>query len=220
MALTTILKKCANLQLSTTFRSVTKRAYKVTYFDLTALGEPLRFLCSYGNLDWEDFRVEYIKPGVPSQQWEELKPKMPYGQMPILEHEGKMAHQSVAISRFLAKKVGLVGKDDWEDLIIDSTVDTVYDFHAKIGRYHYETDPAIKESLKVPLFEEQIPHYLIKLDDAAKRLTKKRSAQVRRLMAKNPPLVNQWGIFGHQPSHLGRPLLRKSFGLHERNDPN
>ncbi|CAH0550583.1 unnamed protein product [Brassicogethes aeneus] len=99
-------------------------AYKVSYFDITALGEPLRFLCSYGNLDWEDFRVGYT-PGVPSQQWLELKPKMPYGQMPILEHEGKVAHQSVAISRFLAKKVKLVGKDDWEDLIIDSTVDTL-----------------------------------------------------------------------------------------------
>lgn len=33
-------------------------AYKVTYFNITALGEPLRFLLSYGNLDFEDVRVE------------------------------------------------------------------------------------------------------------------------------------------------------------------
>lgn len=53
---------------------------------------------------------------------------MPMGQMPILEYNGKIAHQSMAICRFLAKQLKLVGKDDWEDLEIDAMVDTVNDF--------------------------------------------------------------------------------------------
>lgn len=52
---------------------------------------------------------------------------MPMGQMPILEVDGKRAHQSLAITRYLAKQVGLVGADAWEDLEIDTAVDTIND---------------------------------------------------------------------------------------------
>jgi glutathione S-transferase len=31
--------------------------YKVFYFNVKALGEPLRFLLSYGNLPFEDVRI-------------------------------------------------------------------------------------------------------------------------------------------------------------------
>ena len=50
------------------------------------------------------------------------------GQMPVLEVDGKRAHQSLAMARFLAKKVGLVGSNDWEDLEIDTVVDCINDF--------------------------------------------------------------------------------------------
>lgn len=52
---------------------------------------------------------------------------MPMGQMPVLEVDGKRAHQSLAITRYLAKQVGLVGADAWEDLEIDTVVDTIND---------------------------------------------------------------------------------------------
>lgn len=32
--------------------------YRVHYFNITALGEPIRYLLAYGNLDWEDVRYE------------------------------------------------------------------------------------------------------------------------------------------------------------------
>lgn len=52
---------------------------------------------------------------------------MPMGQMPVLEVDGKRAHQSLAITRYLAKQVGLNGADAWEDLEIDTVVDTIND---------------------------------------------------------------------------------------------
>lgn len=55
---------------------------------------------------------------------------MPFGQVPVLEVDGKVAHQSIAITRYLAKQVKLNGKDDWEDLVIDSIVDTINDLRA------------------------------------------------------------------------------------------
>lgn len=98
-------------------------AYKVSYFPITALGEPIRFLLSYGGVEFEDERIE-------KEKWPAVKPNMPFGQMPVLEHNGKMAHQSTAISRYLGKQFKLVGKDDWEDLEIDAAVDTINDLRA------------------------------------------------------------------------------------------
>ncbi|KAE8746461.1 Glutathione-S-transferase S-2-like [Frankliniella occidentalis] len=118
--------------------------YKLHYFDLTALGEPIRYLLSYGNLDWEDIRYSYA-------QWETVKSTMPYGQMPVLYIDDKIFAQSSAISRYLAKQVGLSGKDDLENLQIDQAVDLFHDF------------PAKKDRLK-----EQVPFYLDKFQEIVK----------------------------------------------------
>nr|WCC58244.1 glutathione S-transferase [Pharsalia antennata] len=137
-------------------------AYKVTYFDITALGEPIRFLLNYGGIEFEDNRIQ-------KENWPALKPSMPLGQMPTLEHNGKVAHQSVAISRYLAKQVKLVGKNDWEDLEIDATVDTINDLRIKIALYYFEPDEKVKLTRAAPLFNEAIPFYLEKLEDQAKK---------------------------------------------------
>lgn len=41
--------------------------YKVYYFNVKALGEPLRFLLSYGNLPFDDVRIT-------REEWPALKP--------------------------------------------------------------------------------------------------------------------------------------------------
>ena len=41
--------------------------YKLTYFNLTGLGETIRFLLAYGGIDFQDIRVE-------DDQWDALKP--------------------------------------------------------------------------------------------------------------------------------------------------
>lgn len=52
---------------------------------------------------------------------------MPFGQTPVLEVDGRRHHQHTAICRYLAKQVGLSGKDDLENLQIDTVVDCVTD---------------------------------------------------------------------------------------------
>jgi glutathione S-transferase len=41
--------------------------YKLIYFSVKALGEPIRFLLSYGGVEFEDYRLE-------EEQWPQLKP--------------------------------------------------------------------------------------------------------------------------------------------------
>ncbi|XP_019878295.1 glutathione S-transferase isoform X2 [Aethina tumida] len=136
-------------------------AYKLTYFDVKALAEVTRLLFSYGSIEFEDNRFQ-------KENWPEFKPSMPFGQVPVLEHNGKVAHQSLAIARYVAKQVKLVGNNDWEDLEIDSIVDTINDFRSKIAAYHYEADEAAKAAKKEPLFNETIPYYLDKFEAIAK----------------------------------------------------
>lgn len=41
-------------------------SYKLTYFDLTALGEPIRMLLAYGGIEFEDNRIE-------DDKWPDMK---------------------------------------------------------------------------------------------------------------------------------------------------
>jgi hypothetical protein len=47
-----------------------------------------------------------------------------WGQVPLVEFDGKKLAQSLAISRYFAKKVQLVGNDDFEAAECDEYVDT------------------------------------------------------------------------------------------------
>ena len=53
---------------------------------------------------------------------------MPMGQMPVLEVDGRRVHQSLAMCRYVAKQIGVAGKDAFEDLQIDAIVDTINEF--------------------------------------------------------------------------------------------
>ncbi|XP_034250056.1 glutathione S-transferase-like [Thrips palmi] len=135
--------------------------YKLHYFNVTALGEPVRYLLAYGKADWEDIRYE-------AEDWEKVKAKMPFGQMPVLDVDGKFHAQSVALSRYLAKQYGLAGKDDLENLQIDIAVDLFGDFRTKIGGWYYDAFPESKAAKEGPLFKEQIPFYLNKFEEIVK----------------------------------------------------
>lgn len=56
---------------------------------------------------------------------------MPFGKAPVLEIEGKQTHQSVAICRYLARQLNLVGKDEWESFQVDMIVDTINDLRQR-----------------------------------------------------------------------------------------
>lgn len=135
--------------------------FTLFYFNVKALAEPIRYLFAYGGQEYEDVRVT-------RDEWPALKPTMPMGQMPVLEIDGRRIHQSISMCRFLARRVGLAGDNDWENLIIDTAVDTVNDFRLKIAVVSYEPDDDVKEKKNITLTTEVIPFYLEKLEEIAK----------------------------------------------------
>jgi len=132
--------------------------YKLTYFNVKGLGEPIRFLLSYGGVEFEDHRID-------KEEWPQLKPSTPFGKTPVLEVDGKQSHQSAAICRYLAKQFGLYGSSDWEALEIDAIVDTYTDFRLELSKCHHEEDEAVKDKKFATLKNETIPFYMSKFEE-------------------------------------------------------
>ncbi|XP_011309954.1 glutathione S-transferase [Fopius arisanus] len=115
--------------------------YRLTYFDITGLGESLRYMLSYGGIKFEDRRLSF-------DDWPKYKSEMPMGQMPLLEIDGKKYHQSKSILRYLAKKFNLYGADVEEAYQIDAAVDDMDDLRIAISTWYWEKNEAAKEKMK------------------------------------------------------------------------
>ncbi len=92
--------------------------YKLTYFNLRALGEGIRMLFAEAGVDFEDKRFS-------GDQWPQIKEELGqllkyflliwklfyadplWGQVPELEVDGVKLYQSSAIGRFLARRFGI-----------------------------------------------------------------------------------------------------------------
>ncbi|XP_050293650.1 glutathione S-transferase-like [Anthonomus grandis grandis] len=138
--------------------------YKLSYFNFSGLGEPIRFLLHYGNIHFEDKRFnakEFVQ---------DIKPNTPAGQVPTLELEnGKVLFQSIPICRYLGKKLGLSGDNDLENWEIDAVADTLNDLRLKIALWKYNTNSTEQKRLKEDLDNKVLPFYLPLLESWAKK---------------------------------------------------
>ena len=112
--------------------------YKLIYFDVPGKGEAIRMILSYGEIPFEDKRIQM-------GDWPKLKPTTPLGQLPLLEVDGKAIPQSTAICRYLASIVKLDGKDAKENLALDVALETLFDLQKMNGEIKYEQDAAKKK---------------------------------------------------------------------------
>ena len=129
-------------------------SYKLIYFNLRGRGELARFVFAQAGVEYHDERVEF-------KDWPEMKPKMPFEVMPVLEIDGKqMMGGSVVIPRYLAEQFGLAGENALENAQIASIVDTVTDLNQEMLKGFYEKDEKRKEEIRKKFLEETIPSKL------------------------------------------------------------
>jgi len=73
------------------------------YFNAMARAEISRLILHYNAVEFEDKRVSF-------QEWKEFKQThkelLPFGQLPVLDWNGKIIAQSHCIARYLAQKFG------------------------------------------------------------------------------------------------------------------
>lgn len=127
-------------------------SYKLYYFNVRGRGELARLVLNYAGVPFEDYRFEMA-------DWPAIKPKMPFGQVPVLEVDGKMLAHSHTIARYLARQHGLAGQNDWEQSTADMYVDCIYDLHGATRAATWEKDPVKQKELFDKVNEDLIqPH--------------------------------------------------------------
>jgi len=84
----------------------------IIYFGLPGRAEVARLLLTVGKVDFVDERIE-------RDAWAEMKPSVPFGQLPVAEVDGKYLAQSAAIDRYCAKVAGLLPDDPWAAALAD-----------------------------------------------------------------------------------------------------
>ncbi|KAE9092261.1 hypothetical protein PF010_g17874 [Phytophthora fragariae] len=78
---------------------------KLTYFPLPGRAEPIRLAFYIGGIDFEDERLSF-------DEFAEVKSRLPFNQLPMLEVDGEAISQSLAILRFAGSITGLYPTTD------------------------------------------------------------------------------------------------------------
>eukprot|EP00934_Nitzschia_sp_Nitz4_P005748 Nitzschia sp. Nitz4//scaffold17_size182527//134562//135215//NITZ4_001873-RA/size182527-processed-gene-0.105-mRNA-1//1//CDS//3329539397//5738//frame0 len=81
---------------------------KLYYFNFAAKGEPIRLLCAYAGIEFEDYRFE----NRPEMHAMRDRGELPFGQVPLLEIDGKhKLAQTPAILMYLYRLSGMAPSD-------------------------------------------------------------------------------------------------------------
>ena len=86
---------------------------------------------------------------------------MPFGQVPVLEVDGKLLSQSNSIARYVANKFGLTGNNAWDAAVCDQWVDALVDVlqHMVVWKFRGKTQED-KDEAKKTLYETALPDFL------------------------------------------------------------
>ncbi|GAC1353218.1 MAG: hypothetical protein NVS3B20_27150 [Polyangiales bacterium] len=101
---------------------------KLTYFDAPmSRGEECRLALHVAGVPFEDVRIQ-------REEWPALKPKTPFGSLPILEMPGRpVLAQSNAILVLIGRLHGLHPKDDYEAARHEAMMQHVEDLRAHVS---------------------------------------------------------------------------------------
>lgn len=127
-------------------------SYRLTYFNGRGRAEGARLMFALAGQDFEDRRVD-------SDSWKELKPTTKFGQLPILEIDGKQFAQSRAIVTHLAREFGFYGKTNFDALNIEQVLSIVEDFLQAALKVRFGPEDK-KEELGKEFKTNQLPKFL------------------------------------------------------------
>ncbi|GAB9468304.1 Hematopoietic prostaglandin d synthase [Globisporangium polare] len=131
---------------------------KLTYFDFDGRAELVRLLFVYGGVAFEDHRVS-------GAEFKALKPSLPLGQVPVLQVDGVVFAQSMAIARYAAKVSGLYPRDPIQSLYVDMVSEALVELVEVITDVFFRTaDETAKADKASKFFAGKLPNMLTALE--------------------------------------------------------
>lgn len=120
----------------------------LTYFDLArSRGEECRLALFLAGVEFEDRRLT-------SKEWPAYKPKTPFGSMPVFEVAGKPpVSQSNAILAYVGRRYGLLPKDEWEAMRLESLLSACEDLRYAVNKTTGIKDPEEVKRKRAELVE-------------------------------------------------------------------
>ena len=146
---------------------------RLTYFGFRGLGEPIRLMLEDLGVDYEDHRVS-------DAEWADLKPKLPFRQMPRLEDGDVTLVQSQAILRHLARPRGLYGETKPSASAAISAPKARATCSNDFGNHFWS--PGSDQAEAIAAFEQGTLAHQLDLTAARPALRPSRRAAVRRLL--------------------------------------
>ena len=132
---------------------------KLLYFDApVSRGEECRLALHIAGVDFEDVRIQ-------RQDWPAIKPKMPFGSVPVLEIEGRPAlAQSNAILTFVGRQHGLHPTDLFEAARHEAVMAHVEDLRTNVSPTIRIADESEKRKARETLVESYLPNWADKTE--------------------------------------------------------
>ncbi|TYZ58895.1 hypothetical protein PybrP1_008184 [[Pythium] brassicae (nom. inval.)] len=129
---------------------------RLHYFNQRGRAEIVRLVCAYGRVPLEEVEEPL------GREFLARKPAFPCGQLPMMEIQGKLYSQSVALARYAARQVGLYPRgDDLAALKVDMVMDACADIHVPVLRATFiERDPESRAKLAKALVKHTLPGIL------------------------------------------------------------
>ena len=126
----------------------------LSYFDYHGgRGEPARLALSIAGIPFVDHRIA-------RDEWKALKPEMPFGQLPVLDVDGKRISQSNSINRYVGRLAGLYPDDPWEAAKCDEICDAVESLAGEMLHAYKLDDDDERRRERERLVAGPIPLYL------------------------------------------------------------
>ncbi len=106
----------------------------ITYFDIRGRAEPIRLILEEVGVEYEERRIRSM------DEWQALKPKKPFGQLPIYEEGDLFIVQSHAIFRHLARVHNLYGRNEDEHVACDIVEESICEANESLWRFFWDKD--------------------------------------------------------------------------------
>ena len=145
---------------------ISTSSIQLVYFNIRARAEPARLLLAYAGVEYQDIRVEQPWLNMDNMEhWDNIKTEFAFEQLPVLYWNGEQIAQSLAVTRFIARQVGLAGKDNLEEAQVNEVIYAIEDvLQARIDVLH-ETDEKRKAVMSETYRTKTVPNILLQLEN-------------------------------------------------------